>query len=73
MSHRIGVVFRRASARELGILVVGVALVVGGIGLAICSTLEPRGRASGGVADHGSPTSFAASPWLPASRGGEPR
>ena len=73
MSHRFGVGFRRASVRELSMLVLGVALVVTGIGMAICGSLDQRGRASGGATDLGSSMSFAAVPWVPASPRGEQR
>jgi hypothetical protein len=64
MSHRFGISFRSASARDLGLLAVGAVLVSAGVTSAIgVSTCGSLADVSGG--------SPAAELWSPPTSGGE--
>jgi hypothetical protein len=70
MIHRSGTAFRKASARDLGVLALGVVLVVTGVGLSMCGSLgENPGSAP--VVGVGSPTSSATPEGPPWPSGGE--
>lgn len=42
MSHRSGHTFRKASARDLGVLALGLVLVITGVGLFTCASPDHR-------------------------------
>lgn len=73
MSHRSGNTFRKAAARDLGVLALGVALVVTGVGLFTCA---PPGHRIGteSPADGGWPpiSSVSASQVAATPAGGHP-
>jgi hypothetical protein len=70
MSHRSGSAFRKASARDLGVLTLGVVLVMLGVGWSTCvSAGDARGISP--AVDVEPPTSFASTLLPPALTGGE--
>jgi hypothetical protein len=70
MSRRSGSGFRKASARDLGVLALGVVLVMLGVGWSTCvSAGDARGTSP--AVDGEPPTSFASAPPPPARTGGD--
>lgn len=70
MSHRSGSGFRRATARDLGVLALGVVLVMLGVGWSTCASAGDA-RGSSPAVDVEPPTSFARSLLPAAPTGGE--